>query len=190
MNWMNARTRNRIRSAALRVSLAAAIACGMLLIPTAALADSNQTYNVTGTLASGGTITGTVTIDFTTGVVTTGPGGITVDGTTFICPGNGGCALVASVAGTDGFAMVNNSQTYVFIDWNALAPGAPPNSITLNSGWTYCKNCGGATGYDDAISGIATAVATPEAPEALLLLAGLGALGILAMYRRKSQANA
>jgi hypothetical protein len=190
MNLMNTRSWNRIRSAAIRGSLAAAIACGMLLIPTATLADSNQTYNVTGTLASGGTITGTVTIDFTTGVVTTGPGGMTVDGMTFTCPGNGGCALVASVPGTEGFVIVDNSQTYVFIDWNDLAPGTVPPSIPLNSGSTYCKNCGGMTGFDKATSGIALAVATPEPPEALLLLAGLGALGFLLVYRRKPRANA
>jgi hypothetical protein len=187
MSFINSRSWNRFRSVAIRAGLAIAIASAMLLIPTATLADSNQTYNVTATMTSGSTLTGTVTIDFTTGKVT---GDVTVDGLTFTCPGGGGCVYEGSVPGTQGFVLEENLQTYVFINFNTLSPGPPPSSITLNSGYTFCDNCAGITGYDKATSGIATAVATPEPPEALLLLAGLGALGMLMLFRKKSEANA
>jgi hypothetical protein len=187
MSFINSRSWNRFRSVAIRAGLAIAIASAMLLIPTATLADSNQTYNVTATMTSGSTLTGTVTVDFTTGKVT---GAVTVDGLTFTCPGGGGCVYEGSVPGTQGFEMGNTPQTYVFINFNTLSPGPPPSSITLNSGYTFCNNCAGIKGYDKATSGIATAVATPEPPEALLLLAGLGALGMLMLFRKKSEANA
>ena len=69
------RSWNWLRLVATRAFMSAGLACLLLLVPAATRADSTQTYNVTGTLADGDTVNGTITIDFTTGVVTTGPGG-------------------------------------------------------------------------------------------------------------------
>lgn len=167
-----------------RIGLAMVFAAALLFLPVATRADSTQTYNVTGTLASGGTITGQITIDFTTDVITTGPGGITADGESFFCPNSGetGCTLGASFPGTVAFELALSSTNYLVIDWNAFSSSNPPSTINLDPGYSYCINCGGLTGTDALVSG--TAVSTPEPSDAALLLLGLGALGL--MVRRRS----
>lgn len=188
MNSLNSRSWNRLFTVATRVFLAAGAACLMLLIPAAARADSTQTYNVTATLSNGQTVTGTVTIDFTTGNVTTGPGGITVGADTFTCPGSGGCVLTGS-AGQEGFGLYTSSTNYLVIVWNDLSGNPPPSSISIVDTSSYCVNCQGSDGHVYFTSATMTAVNAPEPPEALLLLAGLGALGAFVVVRRKPALN-
>lgn len=184
------RSRNWLRLVATRAFLSAGLACLLLLIPAATRADSTQTYNVTGTLADGDTVNGTITIDFTTGVVTTGPGGITVDGTTFTCPGAGGCTIAGSFTGTEAVGLYDSSTVNLVLDWNDLTGSLPPSSISINGGYSYCTDCGGTTTRSFFSTATLTAVQTPEPPEALLLIAGLGALGLFFVLRRKSTASA
>ena len=190
MNLTKSPNRNWLQTIAIRILFAAGIACLLLMLPTAALAGSTQTYNVTGTLADGDTVSGTFTIDFSTDAVTTGPGGITVNGTTFTCPGAGGCLLTNSFPGTDAIAFYDSSTVDLVLDWNVLAGTIPPSSITVNTGDSYCTDCGGATTRSFFSSATVTAVQTPEPSEILMLLAGLGALGALIVFRRKLAANA
>ena len=189
MNSLNSRSWNRLVTVATRVFLAASAACLMLLIPATARADSNQTYNVTGTLASGQAVTGTLTVDFTTGMVTTGPGGITVGSETFSCPGAGGCAITNSIPGTDVFAIYNSTHDYVAFNFNDLTGSLPPSSFLINSNYSYCQDCGVVTGNSYFTSITMTPVNAPEPPEGLLLLAGLGALGAFVVVRRKPATN-
>lgn len=189
MNSINSRNWNRLFAVATRGILAAGAACLMLLIPATARADSTQTYNVTGTLASGQTVSGTVTLDFTTGKVTTGPGGITVGAEDFSCPGVAGCIITNSIPGTDVFALFNTSHNYIAFNFNALSGSLPPSPFLINAGNSYCQNCGVVTGNSYFTSITMTPINAPEPSEGLLLLAGLGALGAFVVVRRKPATN-
>jgi len=191
MNSLNSRSWNRLVTVATRVFLAASAACLMLLIPATARADSNQTYNVTGTLQSSSgpiTVSGTLTIDFTTDKVTTGPGGITVGADTFSCPGNGGCTVINSIPGDDVFSLVGTGDYVAFV-LNAPSGGLNASNFSIIVNSSYCQNCDGVSGNNFFTSLTMTPVNAPEPPEGLLLLAGLGALGAFVVVRRKPATN-
>ena len=190
MSQLGPRNRGLARRVALRIAIAVGVACVLFFSPQAARADSTQTYNVTAVTTSGETITGTLTIDFTTGIVTTGAGGIDVDGTIFSCPQTAKCHLQPASAHSTGLRLVDG-PSFLQLVWNNLQPGGPaPANLTLISSHSYCKSCGDGNMFQRFTSGSATAIQTPEPAEGLLLLAGLGALGLLFLRQRKTLPSA
>jgi hypothetical protein len=190
MNLPGPRKRTFASRVALRIAIAVGVACVLFLSPQAARADSTQTYNVTAVTTSGQTITGTLTIDFTTGLVTTGAGGIDVDGTMFSCPQAAKCHLRPASATSTVLRLVDGPSFLQFV-WNNLQPGGPaPANLTLISSHSYCKFCEDGNVFQRFTSGSAAAIQTPEPAEGLMLLAGLGALGLLFLRQRKTLPNA
>jgi hypothetical protein len=173
------------------VVFALALACG------AAKADTIGTYTVDGSLASGGTMTGTFTFDYSPysgGVNPITAVDLTADGINFTgCPGGsaGTCNLYVGLNGgtTDGFT-VWNGASYIDLEWLAVDLSNPPDSLTLAS-TAFCVNCGTngtlapwGVYYDQLVGGTAT-IATPENGSLSMLLAGLIGLGIFATWQSR-----
>ena len=189
MNLLGPRNRNFLNRVASRIAIAAGIACLLFFIPQATRADSTQTYNVTATTASGQTITGAITIDFTTGLVTTGAGGIDAEGTMFSCPQSAKCHLGPAFPDMTALRLYDGSS-YLQLVWDKIGSGGPaPADITLNSARSFCYFCGNDKGLDRFRRAKLTPITMPEPAESLLLLAGLGALGLLFARQRKTTAN-
>jgi len=189
MKLLGPRSCNFLRQVASRIAIAAGVACLLSIIPQAARADSTQTYNVTATTASGQTITGNVTIDFTTGLVTTGAGGIDADGTMFSCPQSAKCHLGPAFPDVTTLRLYDGSS-YLQLVWDKIGSGGPaPAAIALNSARSFCYFCGNDKGLDHFRRAKLTPITMPEPAEGLLLLAGLGALGLLFARQRKMTAN-
>jgi hypothetical protein len=163
---------------------------------SAAKADTIITYDVTGTFASGGTLSGDFTADMTTDTVTSV--NLTADGVNFTnCPGgpSGTCTIYNNLGGNDGFGVANSSGwPYVTIVWSPVDLTNPPNDLTLVSA-TTCVDCG-ANGvfwygayWDTLVSGTAVdppTVPTPEGGTTLaMLLAGLLSLGLFAGWQSR-----
>jgi hypothetical protein len=185
MKLLGPRNRSFAGRVALRIAIAVGVACVLFLCTQAARADSTQTYNVTAVTTSGQTITGTLTIDFTTGRVITGAGGIDVDGTIFSCPETAKCHLRPASATSTVLRLVDG-PSFLQLVWNNLQPGGPaPANLTFISSHSFCKFCGDGDMFQRFTSGSATAIQTPEPAEGLMLLAGLGALGLLFLRQRK-----
>jgi hypothetical protein len=178
----------------LAVVFALALLCG------AAKADTVETYDVSGVFASGGTLTGEFTFDYSAysgGVNPITSVDITADGVNFTnCPGGpaGTCNLYDNLAGSnDGFGVAFASgYPYLNIVWQGVDLTNPPYTLTLSSS-TLCVDCG-ANGvpafggyYDNLVSGIAVdppgPVATPENGTLTMLLAGLLGLGLFAAWQ-------
>jgi len=189
MNLLGPRSGGFAKRVALRIAIAVGAACVLFFSPQVARADSTQTYNVTAVTTSGQTITGTMTIDVTTGLVTTGAGGIDVGGTIFSCPQSSKCHLTP--ASGNAVLRLVDGPSFLQLAWSNLQPGGPaPANLTLISSHSYCKFCGDGDTLARFSSGSAAAIQTPEPAEGLLLLAGLGAFGILFLRQRKALPNA
>ncbi len=179
------------------VVFAVALACG------AAKADTIGTYTVDGTLASGGTVTGSFTYDYdptSGGINPITAVNITADGVNFTeCPGGTGgkCNLYIGLNGgtADGFSVSDpTGYTYINILWDAVDFSNPPNTLTLINS-SFCVDCGtnGTLApwgmyYDQLVSGTATdppGVPTPENGTLSMLLAGLIGLGIFATWQSR-----
>ena len=184
----------RISAVRMLVALfATMIAC------TAAKADTVKTYDVSGTFASGGTLSGQFTYDYSpyTGGVEPVIGNITADGVNFsLCPNEpGSCNLYDSFLGgtADGFEFVSSTGSLVELIWSGVDLGNPPNILTLLTN-TVCIDCG-TNGvplwggyFDNLVSGTAVdppTVATPENSTLPLLLSGLLALGLFAAWQSR-----
>jgi len=175
------------------VVFALTLACG------AAKADTIATYTVDGTLASGGTVTGTFTYDYSPtsgGINPITSVNLTADGVNFTeCPSPvaGKCNLYTDLNGgtADGFGVSDPTGfTYLNLLWDTVDLGNPPSTLTLID-TTFCVNCGTngtqapwGTYYDALVTGTAS-IATPENGSLTMLLAGLIGLGIFATWQSR-----
>src|SRR5580704_4160740 len=175
------------RSALLaRVFALAVLASAFAMLPNVVRADSNNAYQISGTLASGGTFSGTVDFSYNskTGQTVITNSNFTVDGTSFSCNGltGGNQCLVFDPFGTDYFQVLSGN-TLVVLDWSAFnLAGAFPSTINFVGG--YVATVG--VKITDTVTG-GTGVSTPE-PSALFLL-GVGLLGLIALSRRRLNLN-
>ena len=157
-----------------------------LAIPSAAKADTIETFNFNGTLI-GGTVTGTVTIDVTTGKVTGEDFAAAVGKAIYTFDGNAYAQGKGLVAPNDYTAEFLGSFGATF------QLGFTTQSLIGYTGGNVCAltgNCNFSTsalGIDPLTSGKLTPLASPAPtpePSGLVLL-GSGLLGVAGMARRK-----
>jgi PEP-CTERM motif len=183
LTYLHKQTSLLVRAFAL-VVLASAFA----MLPNVAYADSNNAYQISGNLASGGTFSGTVDFSYNSGtgqtVITNS--NFTVDGTQFSCNGltGGNQCLVYDPFGVDYFQVLSG-DTLVVLDWRAFnLAGTFPSTINFVGGYVTLL---GVKQLDTITGGTGSYVAAPE-PSALFLL-GVGLLGLIALSRRRLNIN-
>jgi hypothetical protein len=167
--------------------------CALLIVPTIARADSYTAYAADGTFASGGTLSGSFTVDTTTSVITAA--NLVADGVDFTCPGGslGTCYLYTTLDGgiSAGFVTGNASQS-LYLSWSDSAdPVAFPFTTQVSgvSIGSYCAGCTSPYSQDFLASGNAIdapPTTTPEPGTWVLLLAGLAGMGFLGLRRREA----
>jgi PEP-CTERM motif len=171
-----------------RVFALALLVSAFAMLANVAYADSNNTYQISGSLASGGTFSGTVDFSYSskTGQTVITNSNFTVDGTSFSCNGltGGNQCLVFDPFGTDYFQVLSGN-TLVVLDWSAFnLAGTFPSTINFNGGYVALL---GVKQLDTITGGTGSYVATPE-PSALFLL-GAGLLALIALSRRRLDFN-
>ena len=168
----------------IRVVAAMVVAAALVLVPTIARADSTATYQISGTLMSSGTFSGTIELDHSTstGLTTLINSNFTVDGISFSCNGQtgGNQCLVYAPTGPDFFQVLNGSHLFI-LEWDGINLAGPyPSTLTFFTG--YCTACSGA-GSDWVTGGTGTYVTAPE--NSTILMFGVGLLGIALLSRRR-----
>lgn len=161
----------------MRISLLAIFALVVLFIPGTAKADTQTTFDVSGTLGSAGALTGSFTIDFGASSDTLVSSTLDLGSSVFSCPGATG-AFCTLYFGTRDAINVGNGAGYIQLDWapGSLTPGS--TGFPLNYGYLLIN------GQQTLLTnGSATAV-TPEPATGLLFLTGAGLLGFLGLRRR------
>jgi hypothetical protein len=173
----------------------AILAAAAIFLPSAAHADSYVDYTVNGTFDSGGTLSGTFTLDTTSSTISSA--NLVADGVDFTCPGGflGACYLYTTLdAGISaGFVTGPDTSQFLYLSWSN---SADPSAFTLTTqvpGSTigsYCEGCA-SLGNDFLVSGNALdgpagdgTTSTPEPGTLLMLLAGLAGMGFLGLRRR------
>ena len=169
--------------------LALAIFAAMfVLLPNTARADSTATYNFSGTLASGGTFSGTLEFDQNGSTIQLINTSFTLDGNSYACSGatSNNCTVFGPLP-FNWFTVQGSTGTLVLLDWLGLNFNVnnPPPTFNLLGG--YCLGCG--IGLDLITSGQANAVGTPEPGSLVLLAAGLLGLALLSRRRLNSTSN-
>lgn len=168
----------------IRVVAAMVLAAAFVLLPVTARADSTATYLISGTLASGGTYSGTIELDHSTstGLTTLINSNLTVDGLAFSCNGQtgGNQCLVFAPVGPDFFQVLDGGHLFL-LEWNGINLAGPyPSTLTFITG--YCTTCSG-SGNDAVSGGTGTFVAAPE--NSTIVLFGAGLLAIVLLSRRR-----
>ena len=167
-----------------RVFALALLVSAFAMLPTVAHADSNNAYQINGTLASGGTFSGTLDFSYNsaTGQTVLTNSNFTVDGTSYSCNGltAGNQCIVYDPVGTEYFE-VESGNTLTVLEWNGFnLAGTFPSTINFTGGYVEIV---GVKLTDTVTGGTGSYFATPE-PSALFLL-GAGLLGLVALSRRR-----
>ncbi len=179
MSAVNA-LRTRHQNPFARVFAFAAIAALFLLLPARAHADSNTTYDFSGTLSNGTTFSGVLDFDTnSSGVTTLVNSNFNIGGISFSCNGASSNTCIVQNAGFSEYFQALSGGSLVVLSWAPFNFLNPPANFSFNGG--YCLNCSGG-GIFIVTGGSATA--TPEPATWLLLAFGIFAVAILA--RRKS----
>jgi PEP-CTERM motif len=178
---LNSTAPHRSRTGFVTRVLALTIFAAMfMLLPNTARADSTATYDISGTLASGGTFSGTIEFDQSGSTLQLINSSFTLDGSSYTCGGasSNTCTVFDPVPFS--WATIQGSSSLVVFQWlnSSFNISNPPASFNFIGG--YCLGCG--PGLDFLTSGQATAVSTPEPASWLLLAAGL--LGLALLSRR------
>ena len=171
-----------------RIFALAVLAFAFAMLPNVAHADSNGAYQISGTLASGGTFSGTLDFSYSsaTGQTVLTNSNFKVDGISYSCNGvtGGNQCLVFDPFGVDYFQVLSGTNLVV-LDWVPFSsPGAFPSTINFTGGYV---DVFGVKLTDTVTGGTGSYVATPE-PSALFLL-GAGLLGLIALSRRRLNFN-
>jgi cell wall-associated NlpC family hydrolase len=179
-------TPRRIRTGIVIRVLALAIFGAMFaLLPNTARADSTATYDISGTLASGGTFNGTIEFDQSGSTLELVNSSFTLDGNSYSCGGasSNTCTVFDPVPFS--WATIQGSSSLVVFQWlnSTFNISNPPSSFNFVGG--YCLGCG--FGLDFLTSGKATVVSTPEPASWSLLAAGI--LGLTLLSRRRPSAS-
>ena len=168
-----------------RILAIALLATAFVMLPTIARADSTATYDISGSLASGGTFSGTLEFDQSGSTLQLINTSFTLDGLSFAC--NGATSNLCTVYDPFGTSWVNiqGSGAIVVLQWldSNFNISNPPASFPFLGG--YCMSCGTA-GPDMITSGIATNVSAPEPAQWLLLALGLCTLAVFSRHRSNS----
>jgi hypothetical protein len=179
--------RHSLKGIMSRVLALTIFAAMFVLLPNTARADSTATYDVTGTLASGGTFTGVLEFDQSGSSLELINSSFTLDGNSYACVGtsSNNCSVFNAVPFS--WVTVQGSSSLVVFQWldSSFNMSNPPATFSFLGG--YCLGCG--VGLDFLTSGQATAVAAPEPASWLLLAAGMLALGLLSRRRLSSSSN-
>ncbi len=176
----NTATRTHSRSAVTRGLIFAALAALFALLPSAVRADSNTSYDISGTLANGSTFSGVLDFDTNnSGVTTLVNSTFTVGGVAFTCNGASSNNCVVENNGPLQYFQDLSGGSLVVIFWNAVSFPNPPAGLTFDGG--YCMNCG-ASGLINITGG--TGVAAPEPSTLAFLVLGLFLAGVIAHTKK------
>jgi hypothetical protein len=173
----------------IRIFAVALLAAAFILLPGVTRADSTATYDISGTLVSGGTFSGVFEFDQSGSTLQLINTSFTFDGLNFGC--SGAASNTCTVFDPFGVSYVSVGQNgpNVVFTWldNSFNVFNPPASFNFLGG--YCTGCG-FFGVDLFVGGTATKVTGPE-PGALLMLGfGLAALALLSRRQLRGLQNA
>ncbi len=172
-----------------RIFAVALLAAAFILLPAAARADSTATYDISGSLVSGGTFSGSFTFDQSGSTLQLIDTAFTMDGLSFGC--SGAVSNTCQVFDPFGISYVSIGQSGPNAVFTWLDSGFnfqnPPASFNFLGG--YCTGCG-FFGVDLFVGGTATKVTGPEPGELLMLGLGLAALALLSRRQLRSVQNA
>lgn len=160
-----------------RISLLAIFALVILFIPGTARADTQTTFNVSGTLGTAGPLTGSFTIDFGASSDSLVSSTLNVGSNVFSCPGATGAFCTLYTGPTDGIN-VGNTGSYVQLLWSSTGFSSSTTGFIFSSGYLQFG------GQRFALSGGTSAAVTPEPATWLLIITGGGLLGFLGLRRR------
>jgi hypothetical protein len=188
MSKLNVTRRQNRTTLFARVFALASLASAFAMLPTVAHADSNNIYQISGTTASGGTISGTLDFSHNSAADQTVliNSNFTVDGKSFTCNGltGGNQCVVFDPSGTEYFGVLSGS-TFALLEWTGFnLNGTFPPTFNFTGG--YLEPMGGGS-WDYVKGGTATIIPTPE-PSAVFLL-GAGLWGLVALSRRRFNLN-
>jgi PEP-CTERM motif len=171
-----------------RVFALALLASAFAILPAVAHADSTSAYQISGTTASGGTISGMLDFSYSSSTDQTVliNSDFTMDGKSFACNGltGGNQCIVFDPFSIEYFGVLSGS-TFALLEWTGFSlNGTFPSSFNFIGG--YVEPLAGGS-WDYVTDGAATIVPTPE-PSAVFLL-GAGLLGLVARSRRRFNLN-
>jgi hypothetical protein len=168
-----------------RVFALALLVAAFILLPSVVHADSTATYNISGSLLSGGDFSGTIEFDQSGSTLELINTSFTLDGLNFTCGGaTSNLCTVFDPFGTS-FVNIQGSGATVVLEWldSSFDISNPPATFSFIGG--YCSGCS-PFGPDMIMSGTATNM--PEPSQWILLTLGLGAL-VLFSRRRSNVLN-